>query len=184
MFYNCPVRKLASHSPPFCENTTHTQALTGTDSHSRARAHIRGHTLRHTCTDVRPMQLLLARGSQVGLGLRGEDPDRGPACTPQLWHAPSSCAAGPAGGCSVCPWQARPQVLLWTLCGEVAPRFPRRVTSRSSSLKAASHVSPLAAPGAPEGQRLPGLLFFIIREVGVGSPVLEERTDMQGPCLR
>lgn len=34
MFYNCPVRKLASHSPPFCEkNNTHTYSRAQTHAH-------------------------------------------------------------------------------------------------------------------------------------------------------
>ena len=64
MFYNCPVRKLASQSPPFYEKTpphecthghrhTHTGRLTLTwaDSHSRAQTHSHGHRLTLTRAD-------------------------------------------------------------------------------------------------------------------------------------
>lgn len=157
MFYNCPVRKLASHSPPFCENTTHTQALTGTDSHSRARAHIRGHTLRHTCTDVRPMQLPLARGSQVGLGLRGEDPDRGPACTPQLWHVPSSCAAGPAGCLPLAGKAPGPPVdsVWWGSCTPFSQEGHLKVQQFEGRF-------PCLSSGSPRGTGRPKTARFVI----------------------
>lgn len=75
MFYNCPVRKLASHSPPSCEKkkkTIHiqTHALTGTYILTRVDTY----RLRHTCRDIQATQAPAGiTFSQVGTGLLGED---------------------------------------------------------------------------------------------------------------
>lgn len=62
MFYNCPVRKLASHSPPSCEKNhthkhTHLQAQTHAPWHPRSLTHaLPGtHIRTHTDSDTRPL---------------------------------------------------------------------------------------------------------------------------------
>ena len=186
MFYNCPVRKLASHSPPFYEKTTHTQA------HSRAQTHTRGHghTLVDTGSDA-PAQMYGPRSScwlgalrwAWGCGertLTGDQPAHlrfGTRPPPVPW-APLAAAVsalgrqGPRSSCGLC------------VAGKLHPVFPGG-SPQGPGVRRQLPMSLLWQPQGPlEGQRLTGLLFFIIREVGVGTPVLEEKSDMQGPCLR
>lgn len=51
MFYNCPVRKLASHSPPSCEKKKKKKKQY-TYKHTHSLAHTYSHVWTHTDSDI------------------------------------------------------------------------------------------------------------------------------------
>lgn len=131
MFYNCPVRKLASHSPPSCEKKQHTNTrshwhryshslmqkhtLNGTDSHSLAYTesqvwtHADGDTPAETC---RLHKLLLVPCSLGEHGQLGEEAEQ--YCLSELVQSSEICT----------PWPAkcgRPQ--LWHVSSSSAMRL-------------------------------------------------------------
>ena len=64
MFYNCPVRKLASHSPPSCEkNNTQPYTVTGPDTHSLTQIHLLAYT--HTRGHIQTQTHLLTQAPLV-----------------------------------------------------------------------------------------------------------------------
>ena len=148
----------------------HRHTHMGTDSHSQGQTHTHGHrhtqerglTRAHTGDAQAQTHLvlqpapLLPAGAPLGLGLRG-------GALSQGLGSGQACALlqsrGLAGGCRLCPWQARPRPTVG--CGE------------DGSLK--------VSPGPPGGQRLPGL-FFRSGKRGPGAWSGEEMGA--GPGLR
>lgn len=145
MFYNCPVRKLASHSPPSCEKkkkkkTIHIQTHTLTGTYILTC--VDTYRLRHTCRDIQATQAPAGiTFSQAGTGrgveavLSLSEPvqvcrDLYPRARPrlpasQLWayclllcHGFWLLAIVSALG------KHRPQALLLSLCSQQASQHP------------------------------------------------------------
>lgn len=79
MFYNCPVRKLASHSPPSYEKKQHTNTRSHWHRHSHLLAQI--HTLAGTDSTYWHTQIHKCGHMQTEIHLQ-----RHTACTSSFWY--------------------------------------------------------------------------------------------------
>lgn len=162
MFYNCPGRKLASHSPPFCEDThtdTHTHGHRHTDGHAPGDAQAHGP---HSPTGPGPLQVGSGRGGGRSRRRLSLPRTSGPHLGGGLVPSPHAVCSGwwpqclPSAGNTPGP-PADPA------CRAMWPPVLRQVTSRSRSLKAACLSS-----GSPESLRLKATGVVTLHNLGGG----------------